>query len=116
MPRRTFRNPVKEQRWQQLIADWKTSGQSRAAFCRARQLSVNTFDFWRRELTRRDAATASPTLSPAPPGKSVLLPITITTAAPLEIQLASGTRITVPPGFDLRHLQAVLQILEGKSC
>ena len=116
MPRRTFRNPVKEQRWRQLLQDWKTSGLSRSQFCRTRQLSVNTFDFWRKELARRDAAPASPSLPPAPPARPVLLPITITSSAPLKIHLLNGTRITVPPGFDLQHLQAVLQILEGKSC
>ncbi len=116
MPRRRLRDPLKEQRWRQLIADWKTSGLSRAAFCRSRQLSVNTFDFWRRELVKRDAPSASRTLPTAPPAKPVLLPITITAPASLEIYLHSGTRITVPAGVDPKHLQAVLQLLEGKSC
>ena len=116
MARRTLRDPLQEQRWRRLLQDWKTSGLSRSQFCRTRQLSVKPFDFWRQELARRDAAPASPSLPAAPPARPVLLPITITSSAPLKIHLINGTRITVPTGFDLQHLQAVLQLLEGKPC
>ena len=112
----THRDPAKEQRGRPILRDWNASGKTRAAFCRARQLSVNTFDFGRREIGKRDRPSAARTRPAAPSVKPVLLPITITSSAPLTIQLTNGTRITVPGGFNPQHLQAVLPILEGKPC
>ena len=100
MPRRTPRDPVKEQRWRQILRAWNASGKTRSEFCRSRQLFVNTFDFWRRQLVKRDGQSAARTRPAAPPAKPVLLPITITSPASLEIHLTNGTRITVPGGVD----------------
>ena len=122
MNRRTYRDPAKEPFWRQIFRDWKASGKTRKLFCQQQNLRLSTFDYWRAEIARRDASSnrpssASPSPQPKPLAPSpILVPVRVVVNSPLEVQLANGTRISVPPGFDPKHLQAVLQVLEGKSC
>jgi hypothetical protein len=120
---RRHRDPAKEHRWRQILRDWKVSGKSRNQFCRERGLSTNTFDYWRREIAQRDAEpapasipTPTPVKSPSAPATPVLLPVRIVATAPLEIQLTGGRSISVPSGFDPKHLRAVLDVLEAPPC
>src|SRR5262249_41139497 len=39
--------------WDRQIEAWKASGQTQASFCRQLGLSVASFRWWKRELTRR---------------------------------------------------------------
>src|SRR5262249_52196871 len=99
------RNPRKEQHWRRLIQLWKNSGLTVRAFCARHHLTQPSFYAWRRELKQRDAATA-------------FVPVRVMTddqpasSTPIEILLAGGRSVYVPPGFDpatLRQLLAVLQ-------
>ena len=116
MLRRTRRDPVKEQFWRQTLRDWIDSGKSRAEFCRVRKLSANTFDFWRRELAKRDRHQTPDRSNASGQPKPILLPVKIVSGLPLQITLGNGTAIAVPAGFDREHLRAVLQVLEDRSC
>lgn len=40
--------------WQQLIAEYESSGQVQSVFCAERGLALSTFSYWRRKLGTRD--------------------------------------------------------------
>jgi transposase len=98
------RDPRKEQQWRDWIHQWQHSGLSVRAFCARHGLAPPSFYAWRRTLQQRDTAAFIPVRlvpdeSPAP-------------AASLEVVLAGGRCVRVPPGFDpatLRQLLALLQ-------
>ena len=105
------RDQHKERQWQRWIDQWRASGLSVRAFCARHRLPTPTFYAWRRRLRRR-AAERAPFLpvqvvaDPPPPPASTL-----------EVLLADGGVVRVPPGFDpatLRQLLAVLR--EGGAC
>lgn len=48
---------VSAQRREALLAEWRSSGLSAAAFARERAISYSTFANWRRQEARRKAAT-----------------------------------------------------------
>jgi hypothetical protein len=41
--------------WQGQINNWRTSGESQAAFCKAHDLSYHRFTYWRRKFDERQA-------------------------------------------------------------
>ncbi|MFY7930220.1 MAG: IS66 family insertion sequence element accessory protein TnpA [Oligoflexus sp.] len=55
MPRRASNN------WAHLIQDWKKSGLSKAAFCRERGLSKDSFYKWIRTFEKQSGSTAKVT-------------------------------------------------------
>jgi transposase len=122
MHRRSQRDPAKEPFWRQAFQDWQASGKTRNPFCADRGLSRHAFDYWRSEIAKRDTESTRPTTPPAstptplPTAKPVLMPLRIVSATPLEIRLADGRSVLVPAGFDPKHLQAVLAVLEHKPC
>ena len=103
----------KEQFWRDMLLLWQASGQTIRAFCHAQRLSEPSFYAWRRRIIaqreRQQPAFVPVRVTPTP-----------TTSIPLELVLASGRVVRVPPGFDadtLRQLLAVLHDLpEDASC
>jgi hypothetical protein len=108
---------------------------TRNAFCQSRSLSLPSFDFWRREIAKRDAENQaiSATRTESQPANShsnstsskpstrnhskpILLPVQIISTPTLEVRLTNGRIISVPPGFDPTHLQMLLTVLETQSC
>jgi hypothetical protein len=124
MKRTRGRDAAKEAGWRKIVLDWLESGKSRKQFCRERQLSIYTFDYWRGQLLRRDRQakadhTAAETKTSSKPNvKPVgLVPVRIIASEPLEIRLPRGRSIAVPLGFDPKQLRAVLDLLEeDRSC
>jgi len=109
------RDPRKEQHWRDLITRWQRSGLSVRAFCHRQRLAVPSFYAWRRTLRQRDGR-AQP--APAP---VTFLPVQVRNdatdpPAPLELVLAHGRCLRIPPGFDPAHLRALLLALEDAPC
>ena len=101
---------VKEQFWRDMLLLWQASGQTIRAFCHTQRLSEPSFYAWRRIIAQRERQ--QPAFVP--------VHVTPTTSIPLELVLATGRVVRVPPGFDadsLRQLIAVLHNLpEDASC
>jgi len=129
MPKPERRDPAKERYWRRMLRWWQHSGQTGRDFCAAQGLSEPSFYAWRREIARRDAAKRGPTRSatrPVTPSLSARAPlptfvkVTVdagaTASAPLEVVVAQGRRVRVPPGFDAELLRQVLRVLEEPSC
>jgi hypothetical protein len=83
---------VKRDQWLKRMRAWERSGQTRAAFCRSRGLNVHTFDYWRRALRR-----ASTALVPVVVAQEAAHPAA---DAVIEVMLADGIRLRVPPGSE----------------
>jgi transposase-like protein len=111
------RDPHKEQHWRQLIDQWQRSGLSVRAFCRRQHLAAPSFYAWRRTLRQRDGR-ARPATAPV-----TFLPVHVRAddtdrdgPPPLELVLANGRRLRIPPGYDDAHLRQLLRALEDAPC
>jgi hypothetical protein len=104
-------DPARERLWRKRLASWRASGLKVREFCEREGVTPTAFAHWRKEIAARDSRAASD--APA------FVPVHITptvTAVPLEVTLATGRVVRVPPGFDPAHLRAVVAALEGVSC
>jgi hypothetical protein len=115
MPRGKPRDPRKDQHWRLLIDQWQASGLPVRAFCEGQRLAVPTFYAWRRRLRQRDGSACTVT---AP---VTFLPVHVrpderSAPPPLELVLANGRRLRIPPGYDDAQLRQVLLTLEDCRC
>jgi hypothetical protein len=110
MPRRT--DPALEQLWRDRLDRFHKSGLSARAFCARERFPESAFYFWKRELLARDAQ--------AQPATPAFVPVRVVAgppSPPLEVVLADGRIVRVPPGFDPAQLRAVLTVLaEDERC
>ena len=95
----------KEQFWRYMLHLWQSSGQTIRAFCQAQRLSEPSFYAWRRIIAKREQQQPAfvPVRVTPPP----------TTSIPLELVLASGCVVRVPPGFDADTLRQLLAVLHN---
>ena len=103
------RDEHKERQWRSWIAQWQRSGLSVAAFCARHDLPTASFYAWRRTLQDRDDAAAA------------FVPVRLVAdevpARVLEVVLADGRVVRVPPGFDATTLRQLLALLwEDQPC
>jgi hypothetical protein len=91
----------KERAWTQRMGEWARSGMSRRAWCAANEVSVHTFDYWRRRLRTR-------TVSKSPPRQphQRLVPV-IVKSATVASESATAVEIALPSGIALRAATTV---------
>ena len=112
--------------WPNLIAQWRLSGLTQAAFCARRGISLPTFRYHLYKPRRRsgsphplattDAADNTPLFLPvvcSPASQPGLAP---SSASPIEVILGDGLRIAVAPGFDPQTLRRVVDALRLLPC
>jgi|GEM_PF-5121360 hypothetical protein len=93
--------------WSGLLSEQNKSGQSAAAFCRDRNLSIKSFAYYRKRLSDK---------SPAPQQWAALMPEKHSTV-PLEahrsltVQIGIA-RVEITAGFDQDLLRAIVAALE----
>jgi transposase-like protein len=117
MQRVKIRCQHKEQQRRRLIEQWQRSGLSVWAFCEQHRLAVSTFYAWRRALQQRDRPANGSQL----PDAVTFLPVHVQNEPSdqqlrLELVLAGGQCLRIPPGFDPDTLRAILAVLEDPSC
>src|SRR5262249_26070035 len=97
------------QQWQQWIEQWQASGLSVRAFCARHRLAEPRFYAWRRKLRQRQRPAVG------------FVPVHVLAHAEpavehvLEVVLADGRRLGVPPGFDAATVRHLLVVLEETS-
>jgi transposase-like protein len=91
-----------EKKWTELIRQHQQSGLSVSVFCRDRGFSDQAFYYWRKRLS----VDAPVRFALVAAGAA-----TTTDHAPIELLLASGDRLRIPPGADAVTLRTVLNIL-----
>ena len=98
---------------EQVLAAWRRSGRSAAAFAREHGLSVARLLRWRARL----APTAVPVFHRVRvvgrPRPTAIAPVG---PEPLELELRGGRRIRVSAGFDPELLAALVRTVEGWGC
>jgi transposase-like protein len=114
------RDLKKEAFWRRKLQLWKDSGLSVRAFCDQHGLAEPSFYYWRERIRQADldAAPVQPT-TPASTEQPVPLFLPIRLAAvpePIEVVLADGTLVRVPPSFDADALRRLLAVLRGQPC
>ena len=99
-------------KWRELVSEQRQSGVSVAAFCKQRGLRAWQFYEWKKRVRESEparfaevqvAAAAEPVRSTGERGNSI------------EIRLRPGRSLIVEPGFDARHLRALLITLESEA-
>jgi len=105
--------PIKQVKWRSLVSEQEESGQSVAAFCRAREVPESQFYYWKKRL--KEAATppfvevqvARPRLSRRDVHSAM--------GSAIEVRLSNGRSLIVAPEFDASHLRALLAVVESES-
>jgi len=95
----------------ELIASWKKSGLSQAAFCRRERISLSTLSYWIRKIgkssrkarSKQSFVELAPSMSPS------------TLAPPIELVTPSGFQLRLSSGFLIDDLQRTLTVLKS-SC
>ena len=108
MPRTFRRGPKPEPFWRDLIARWKVSGQTVAAFCAAHRVSQATFYSWRKRLAAPGPATT--TLAPT------FAPVRVVPDPTAEVVLTTGLVIRVPVSADPTTVARLVAALGGTPC
>jgi hypothetical protein len=117
------RAQILDLRWSALFNDYRRSGLTQAEFCDRRGISIHAF---RKRLYRARLPKSGPKAQCSSSSHtSPFLPVTIlpdpapaiaTTSQSLELVLANGRRIAVPPGFDPQTLRRLLAVVEAGRC
>jgi hypothetical protein len=90
--------------WRQRVGQQESSGQSIRAFCRERGLKEHAFYGWRQRLRKQN----TPVRFALVETKSAT-----ETVPPIELMLASGDRLRIPP--DAATLKLVLAVLREQA-
>jgi hypothetical protein len=86
--------------WEERIASWRSSGLSRRAWCLRHGVSVQTFGYWCRRLSSREA----------------MLPVVVPSedeTAVVEVSLGNGVRLRLPSTMSGEALSRWLQALRA---
>ena len=105
--------PEKQAKWRSLFSEQEESGQSIAAFCRARELRESLFHYWKKRLQE----TATPQFVEVQVAKPLLRPrhSPSVSESTIEVRLRNGRSLMVAPEFDASHLRALLAVVESES-
>ncbi len=135
--RTTRRDTAKEHHWRGVIGHWERSGQTIAGFCRDKDLSLASFNWWRRELAHRDGrplrllrerrstrpAPKKRRRSRATAERARFVPVGLSGSAQdqsngttIEIELAGGRVVRVTPNVSAEALTTVVTVLESVPC
>jgi hypothetical protein len=125
----------KEQLWRQAIRKRERSGLTIRAFCQREGLTESSYQFWRRELVKRDGVGRSSSRRRKAEKDRVKIQSLPTFASvtvggaspdmarwsedgsmPIEIMLRGNVRVRVGRGVDLQLLDQVLSVVERRGC
>ena len=99
-------------KWRGLVSEQKQSGQNVVIFCREHGLREWQFYAWKKRLLEGETAQFVE-VQVKSAGKVSEAKARVEGA--IEIRLNKGRSLVVEPGFDTRHLQALLAALETEA-
>jgi transposase len=91
--------------WQQLISEQKQSGLTVKAFCEKHGVGEALFYSWRKRVVAEDQPARFALVATNGVARSAPMP------QPLQLVLAGGERLEIPPGTDEATLRTVLGLL-----
>jgi transposase-like protein len=98
--------------WQRIFADWKASGLSQQAYCKAKTISLHTFGYWRSKLNVTKKPAPFQSVKVAAPTPATESP----PRAPIHLRLPNGITVIIPPAADQVLLKSLLNLLGATSC
>jgi transposase-like protein len=101
------------EKWRAVVSEQIASGQSVAAFCKARGVTSSQLFAWKKRL--RGAEKAQFVEVQVGPAEGLAEAVNRQPARAIEIKLCRDRRIVVEPGFDADHLRALLLVLESEG-
>jgi len=96
-----------------LLEQWRTSGESGAAFCRRHGIKPQKLSYWKRVLGMSAPAGWRGRASGLVPIR-LLGEVEAASAPALEIHLGGGDRIVFPQGGSVAVLSEVIQLLRER--
>jgi hypothetical protein len=94
---------AKIEQWQEVISQWRESGQTQKDFCRTRDIKLSTLHYWMKRVKKTSTAQA------ALPGLvRIAPPATSGGSTEIIIEIDRRFRILVPAGFSSARLRDVL--------
>jgi hypothetical protein len=99
-------------KWQNLCSEQEQSGQSAAAFCRAREVRESQFYYWKKRV-REAAQPQFVEVRVRKPAMS-LRGSRAGLGPAIEVRLGNGRSLLVGPEFDASHLRALLAVVESE--
>jgi hypothetical protein len=86
------RDPKRERFWRDAVSAWQASGLAVRDFCDRRGITRTAFDYWRKELRRRDDERS---VGPSAP---TFVPVTVlaTPCLAVEVRCPSGHVVALP--------------------
>jgi hypothetical protein len=100
-------------KWRELVSEQVASGRSVAVFCRERGL--RDWQFYKSKKRLRKLKEAQFVAVGIRPTELVVQPTQIAAGNAIEIRLLRGRSLMVEPGFDEKHLHALLSVLEAEA-
>jgi hypothetical protein len=97
---------ARDKRWQELIRQQEQSKLSVTAFCREHGVSDQSFYNWRKRLSGSEPVRFALVEAGAPVTND---------KTPIELILAGGDRLHIPPGIDAATLRTVLSVLRERA-
>ncbi|MGA3129707.1 MAG: hypothetical protein ABSD59_02835 [Terracidiphilus sp.] len=97
-------------KWRGLVSEQAASGQSVAVFCRERGLRDWQFYDWKKRVRKAETAKFV-----AVEVAAVKEQAATAAGRGIEVLVGRGRSIVVEPGFDARHLRALLAVLEAEA-
>jgi len=88
---------AKRAHWEGVLAQWRESGLSKAAFCREHEIRPRQFRYWFEHL------------APGPDPSPAFAPVHCGGGSGVRIRLRSGLAVEVETDFDPATLMRVLQ-------
>lgn len=95
---------------EEVVGRWSISSLTKSAFCQAEGITPGALDGFVRQLQagmRPSAAEGFVEVQMQRAGRS---------SAELHLDLPSGHRVRIPPGFDAADLERVLAVLKARPC
>jgi hypothetical protein len=100
-------------KWRGLVSEQKQSGQNVVIFCREHGLREWQFYAWKKRL--RESETTAQFVEVQVKSAGKVAEDKPAVGGAIEIRLNKGRSLVVEPGFDTRHLQALLAALETEA-
>ena len=113
----TVHAPRIVERWRTIIATWRSSGLSVAAFCRSRDVNKSGFHRWRSILDDLERSSPTPPRPLVEPKSSLsFVPVRVVPDAIVEVILPSGLQLRVPLSADAQQLARLVLALGATPC
>ncbi len=94
---------AKIEQWQEVISQWRESGQTQKEFCRARDIKLSTLHYWMKRLKKASAAQAA-----LPELVRITPPATSDCSTEIIIEIDRRFRILLADGISSARLREVL--------